>query len=365
MARFSDDTKFRNFCFTRYFDSEEGAIESASHLDGYFTDDLFSYIIVNVEACPTTARIHWQGYCELSKQARWGQIKRTATILVGAHVETRKGSQQQAIDYCMKEESRVAGPFSYGEPNGSRGPGKVTAQTIVDYIKANPTTTMDEIEEEFTAYCMMHYDKVQSTLLRSKRTKFDDSAFVARAWQEFVMQRIRAEPDDRTIFWVTDAVGDRGKSRLAKHLVSEHKAVQLGGRHADMALIYRNSLAPVVIFDVSRSEKEFSHDVYSMAENLKNGTVISSKYQSESLMFKAPHVIVFSNRTWDRSMWTVNRVVEFDLSEDKWHVMPEPVEPTAPPPTEADLGDLEFDIDEWFRDNCSGEDAAAVAARFL
>eukprot|EP00798_Chlamydomonas_sp_ICE-L_P001528 gene1528-32905_t len=117
---------------------------------------------------------------------------------------------------------------------------EVTAQTIVDYIKANPQTTMDEIEGEFTAYCMMHYERVQNTLLRSKRVKFDDSAFVARAWQEYILQKIRADADDRTIYWVTDAVGEAGKSRLAKHLVAEHKAIQLGGRHADMALIYRN-----------------------------------------------------------------------------------------------------------------------------
>jgi hypothetical protein len=125
---------------------------------------------------------------------------------------------------------------------------------------------------------------------------------------------------------------------------------------------------------VSRSEKEFSHDVYSMAENLKNGTVISSKYQSESLMFKPPHVIVFSNRTWDRSRWTITRVVEFDLADPKWHVMPEAVvveeeveveEPAAPAPS-ADLGDLDFDIDEWFQQNYSVEDVAAItAARFM
>jgi len=377
--RFSDNTQFRNFCFTRFFDSEEDAIASAEHLDGYFDNDIFQYIVVNVEACPETDRIHWQGYCELTTVCKWGRIKNTATILVGAHVENRKGTQQEAIDYCVKERTRVAGPYFYGEPKGKRGAGKVTAQTIVDYIKANPLSTMDDIEEEFTAYCMMHYDKVQSCLLRHKRVKFEDKSFVARAWQEWVLQRLRAPADDRTIFWVTDAAGAMGKSRLAKHLVAEHKAVQLGGRHADMALIYRNSLAPVVIFDVSRSERDFSQDVYSMAENLKNGTVISSKYQSESLQFNPPHVIVFSNRSWDRSMWTVNRVVEFDLGEEKWHVLPEvpeeagpsgtvqPVEdPIPPPPTEADIEDIDFDIDAWFRDNYGIDEVAAQqAARFL
>eukprot|EP00798_Chlamydomonas_sp_ICE-L_P000504 gene504-1911_t len=75
-----------------------------------------------------------------------------------------------------------------------------------------------------------------------------------------------------------------------------------------------------------------------------------------------------------RSMWTITRVVEFDLADPKWHVMPEPVvveeeveveEPAGPAPS-ADLGDLEFDIDEWFQQNYSvEEDAAITAARFM
>eukprot|EP00798_Chlamydomonas_sp_ICE-L_P026168 gene26168-11894_t len=74
------------------------------------------------------------------------------------------------------------------------------------------------------------------------------------------------------------------------------------------------------------------------------------------------------------SMWTITRVVEFDLADPKWHVMPEAVvveeeveveEPAAPAPS-ADLGDLDFDIDEWFQQNYSVEDVAAItAARFM
>eukprot|EP00798_Chlamydomonas_sp_ICE-L_P026176 gene26176-11903_t len=36
MTRINDDSKFRNFCFTRYSDSEDSAIESGSNLDACF-----------------------------------------------------------------------------------------------------------------------------------------------------------------------------------------------------------------------------------------------------------------------------------------------------------------------------------------
>lgn len=318
------NSSIRTLCFTRFFDNEALAVEQAERLDFHLLSPLFRYGIVNVERAPTTGAIHWQGYLELTESRRWPQIIQEAPILVGAHWEKRKGTQQQAIDYCKKVESQIAGPFEHGSPAGARGAGKVTAQTIVDYIAENPDMRMEDVAAMFPAYCMMHYDKVQAHLLRSKQHVMDDSAFEPRAWQQHVLAEMRKNPDDRHIMWVTDMAGGKGKSRLARHLTYQHGAVSLSGKIPDMALIYRNNQSRIAMFDVSRGEKDFSDHVYSFAENLKNGAVVSSKYQSESLRFPAPHVIVFSNKSWDRSMWTVDRVIEFDLSDPRWTIPPLP-----------------------------------------
>lgn len=55
---------------------------------------------------------HLQGYLELSKNSRLSALK---ILLPRAHLETRKGTQQQAIDYCSKAESRLEGPWEHGE----------------------------------------------------------------------------------------------------------------------------------------------------------------------------------------------------------------------------------------------------------
>lgn len=50
---------------------------------------------------------HYQGYCELKKPLRLNQIK----TLLGSntiHCEKRRGTGEQASDYCQKEESRVS-----------------------------------------------------------------------------------------------------------------------------------------------------------------------------------------------------------------------------------------------------------------
>ena len=56
---------------------------------------------------------HLQGYVMLYETQRLTWLK--ANLNSRAHWENRKGSHQQAVDYCKKEESRIDGPWQFGE----------------------------------------------------------------------------------------------------------------------------------------------------------------------------------------------------------------------------------------------------------
>jgi len=58
------------------------------------------YMIVGKEICPTTSTPHYQGYLKLKTKARLSALKK---LLPTAHLELRKGTVAQAIDYCKKE----------------------------------------------------------------------------------------------------------------------------------------------------------------------------------------------------------------------------------------------------------------------
>lgn len=64
-----------------------------------------TFIIGQLEICPTTQRRHYQLYAESSKPLSRTQWKQHLGNN-GAHIELRRGSQQQAIDYCTKQETR-------------------------------------------------------------------------------------------------------------------------------------------------------------------------------------------------------------------------------------------------------------------
>lgn len=99
----------RNWCFTSY----KQPFDMPSH------DDI-SYCVYQIEKCPETGRLHAQGYLELSKAKRMSGVKKIFddnTI----HLEPRKATREAARAYCMKEESRVDGPFEFGTFEQKRG----------------------------------------------------------------------------------------------------------------------------------------------------------------------------------------------------------------------------------------------------
>lgn len=54
---------------------------------------------------------HFQGYIELNKPMRIGGVKKIPGF-ERAHLEVRKGTQTQAIDYCQKKDSTtIEGTF--------------------------------------------------------------------------------------------------------------------------------------------------------------------------------------------------------------------------------------------------------------
>ncbi|AGA18459.1 hypothetical protein [uncultured marine virus] len=74
---------------------------------------------------------HLQGYLELGTVQRLSAMKKLNSV---AHWEPRRGSQEQAIEYSNKEETREAGPWSYGEKKeqGKRNDLEKMSRDIVD-----------------------------------------------------------------------------------------------------------------------------------------------------------------------------------------------------------------------------------------
>lgn len=56
---------------------------------------------------------HLQGYIRFARATTFAGVK--AVVGERAHIEPRRGSEEQAVAYCSKEDTRVRGPWSFGE----------------------------------------------------------------------------------------------------------------------------------------------------------------------------------------------------------------------------------------------------------
>lgn len=68
----------------------------------FWNPDKMAYMIYQPELCPTTERLHFQGYVAFKRSMKMGMVKK-ALMSNTVHVEPINGTPEQARHYCMKK----------------------------------------------------------------------------------------------------------------------------------------------------------------------------------------------------------------------------------------------------------------------
>lgn len=128
------------------------------------------YCVWSLEQAPKTGTLHYQGYVELEKPQRTSWMKEHFSPT--AHFEGRKGTRDQARNYCMQDVKKgevvLEGPYEYGEwKSGGQGKRNDLASLtkavqsgarIRDIIDANPAAALKYIGniEKLKKYYPVH-----------------------------------------------------------------------------------------------------------------------------------------------------------------------------------------------------------------
>lgn len=99
--------RFRNICVTS-FNTNEDYLDEIKLVS--------RYVVWQLEKCPTSLKCHFQIYIQLKNQMRFSGIK---SLLPGAHIEGACGDPISNKKYCTKDESRIDGPWEFGEMKAS------------------------------------------------------------------------------------------------------------------------------------------------------------------------------------------------------------------------------------------------------
>ncbi|OWF34515.1 Master replication protein [Mizuhopecten yessoensis] len=126
------------------------------------------------------------------------------------------------------------------------------------------------------------------------------------AWQRKALEQLKIQ-DDRTVFWIYDQEGNKGKTFLSQYCAANLDCIVLeNGGKKDLAYTYGEQ--EYVVFDFTRSMEENIN--YSFIEALKNGRIFSSKYESRIKIFDPAKVICMANFMPDQAK----------LSADRWMI---------------------------------------------
>lgn len=251
---------------------------------------------------------HWQGYVELTKPQRIAALKKW---LPTAHFEVRRGTRDQARDYTRKSESREDGPWERGVWEAGGSGARNDLQSAAAAIKDGATKR--EVFEQYPEIAAKYPRFVDQALKYAADDKVERITEFTPLYpfQKTIIDLVAADVIDRQILWVHDPFGNSGKSYISKYLVDSKGAFYTnGGKATDIAYAYNGE--PIVIFDYVRDAKDYVG--YGIMEQIKNGILFSSKYESGMRRFKTPHVIVFANFAPEAGKFSSDRLRVIELN---------------------------------------------------
>lgn len=179
-------SKYFVFTLNNYNEEEVTALQTKCT-----EEEVITYCVFGREVGADNGTRHLQGYIEFSRRLRFTQVKR----LLGDryHLETRRGSADQAAEYCTKDDPD---PWMYGEiSTPSQG-----ARTDLDALKQSldEKKPMTEISQEHFGQFLRYERSIKSYLALNQEK---------RSWQV-----------DVNVYW---GVSRTGKTRRAYEEATE------------------------------------------------------------------------------------------------------------------------------------------------
>jgi len=118
-GRKGSNRRARAWCFTDNTIWDDDAPQAPTKLQRAVKEGLSAlsddvrYIIYQREKGPAATNHHFQGYVEFHRPYGLAGVK--SRVSNTAHWEIRRGPQKKAIAYCRKTDTKVDGPWEYGE----------------------------------------------------------------------------------------------------------------------------------------------------------------------------------------------------------------------------------------------------------
>ena len=314
----------KNWCFTKnnYQESWKEDIQAAISSVEERLNCNCEYVLIAKET-GESGTPHLQGFISFSKA-----ITRPSQNIFQAHWEVAK-DVAASIAYCKKGEQskeewtrfKQNGPnygvnadyWEQGQAPRKRGRQGERCEledfrnTVKESFDSGNTFTPKMARESFPKVAAQ-YPKFVAETIADYKPKRMPAPHALNEWQQILNNELNLEADDRTIHFIVDVEGNKGKSWFSMYYRSLHDNVQIisAGTFANMAYSVNESTR-VFFIDLPRESLDFFP--YKFLEKLKDGFVASHKYvPCEKEWSHNAHVVVMMNQLPDMSKLSSDRV---------------------------------------------------------
>ena len=281
---------------------------------------LVSYICFGKEV-GDSGNPHLQGVVYFKERKRMAGAKK----LIGrrAWCEPTRDNDR-AARYCKKEgDFTTYGSIPSTTSSESRKSQKDTdPPSLEDFkvaVRDDGVQDLGEIMEMFSDV-YAHNKTFVLEYMELHRPQVEVEYFPLRSWQSDLNETLNRPPHKRQIIFVVDKTGNSGKSWFARYYRNLHGGNKINGKvqilvpskKADMCHALQRDKR-VYFMDCPRS-KQGVFIQYDFLEELKNGMIFSSKYNSKEKEFEQPHVVVLMNEMPDPNALSADRYSVIELN---------------------------------------------------
>lgn len=275
-------------------------IEDLEILLGKENDENIVYMVVGQEI-GESGTPHLQGFIHIKEDPKKCGIKFWKDYFKfsqKAHFENARGSDEDNLKYCSKD-----GPvMEVGKP------GVVGISRFQEIFETARESVEDAIKLDYE-FGIRHFNQLRAinAMFGGSKPEFEYEGLLD--WQKKAMDMLDRQTN-RQILFIVDEEGGKGKTTLAQYLGANFNVCYMnGGKHADLVYAFsKNKNCDYVIFDLARNTVQ-DYWPYNMMEQLKNGWMTSTKYDSVTICTKWKKILVLCNEDPDRTKLSKDRYV--------------------------------------------------------
>lgn len=287
----TNQSRGKNWCFTLNNFKDEDQTRLRSMVSGC------EFLIFGREV-GESGTPHLQGFVRFKTVLRFNQV---AKLVGKAHLSIAR-NVSKSVEYCRKDKDFE----EFGEPPVSKAGKRSDLEEFKEAVKNGEVKSFDDLREmhsevyaKFPRFCAEYIEQ------HTEKAKVE--LHPLRQWQGLLYEDLSRSVDKRKIIFIVDKKGNSGKSWFCDYVFSMKESCQIltPGKKADMAFTFVAG-TKILFMDAPRSKQsEFLQ--YDFLEDVKNGRLFSTKYESRMKRFDPPHVVVMMNEHPDMTKLSDDR----------------------------------------------------------